>query len=83
MTMRVTIKFFASQREALGRDSTLTELAEGSTAKDAFNLLSTQHPALRETAESIAFAVNREHVSGETPLHDGDELAFLPPVAGG
>jgi molybdopterin converting factor small subunit len=28
-------------------------------------------------------AVNREYVKGETVLRDGDEVAFLPPVAGG
>jgi molybdopterin converting factor small subunit len=28
-------------------------------------------------------AVNQEYVDGQTVLHDGDEVAFLPPVAGG
>jgi molybdopterin converting factor small subunit len=28
-------------------------------------------------------AVNREYVDGETVLRDGDEVSFLPPVAGG
>jgi molybdopterin converting factor small subunit len=28
-------------------------------------------------------AVNREYVTSDTPVHDGDELAFLPPITGG
>ena len=28
-------------------------------------------------------AVNREYVGADTVLRDGDEVAFLPPVAGG
>jgi molybdopterin converting factor small subunit len=28
-------------------------------------------------------AVNREYAEGDTALRDGDEVAFLPPVAGG
>jgi molybdopterin converting factor small subunit len=28
-------------------------------------------------------AVNREYVTADTRLAEGDEVAFLPPVAGG
>jgi molybdopterin converting factor small subunit len=28
-------------------------------------------------------AVNREYAAADTLLRDGDEIAFLPPVAGG
>jgi molybdopterin converting factor small subunit len=28
-------------------------------------------------------AVNSEYRSADTQLHDGDEVAFLPPIAGG
>ena len=31
----------------------------------------------------LAVAVNREFASPDTPLQDGDEVAFIPPVAGG
>jgi molybdopterin synthase sulfur carrier subunit len=81
--MRLTIRLFASHREALGLSTLQTELPDGITAADAFARLVADHPALAASARSVAFAVNREHVSPETTLHDGDELALLPPVAGG
>jgi molybdopterin converting factor small subunit len=31
----------------------------------------------------IAFAVNRQYVPAQTELHEGDELALIPPVSGG
>lgn len=81
--MRVTIRLFASHREALGRSSLQTELPEGTTAAGAFARLAQEHPSLASSARSVAFAVNREHAPPETALRDGDELALLPPVAGG
>jgi molybdopterin converting factor small subunit len=32
---------------------------------------------------SISFAVNQEYVGRATVLHDGDEVALIPPVSGG
>ena len=33
--------------------------------------------------KAIAVAVNRDYATLATPLHDGDEVALLPPVSGG
>ena len=40
-------------------------------------------PQLQEFRHAIALAVNYEYSNGETPLHDGDEVALIPPVSGG
>ncbi|NDG74420.1 MAG: MoaD/ThiS family protein [Synechococcaceae bacterium WB8_1B_136] len=32
---------------------------------------------------SVRVAINHEFTTADTPLHDGDELAFLPPISGG
>ncbi len=81
--MRITVRLFASQRETMGLSSIDAEVPDGSTAGSALAFLAGAHPALSAGAETLAFAVNREHASSDTPLHDGDELALLPPVAGG
>ena len=81
--VRIIVRLFASQRETMGRSSFDAELPEGTTAQGALARLSAAHPQLAAPAGSIAFAVNREHVSPEATLRDGDELALLPPVAGG
>ena len=81
--VRITVRLFASQRETMGRSSFDADVPEGTTAAGALARLSEQHPQLIAPAGAIAFAVNREHAPPEAALHDGDELALLPPVAGG
>lgn len=81
--MRVTIRLFASHREAAGKDAVVAELPAGSTAADAFDRVCAEVPALRVAANSVAFAVNREHASPDSRLAEGDEVTLLPPVAGG
>ena len=81
--MRITVRLFASQRETMGRSSLEADVPEGTTAQGALARLAAAHPQLEAPAGAIAFAVNREHVPPDAPLHDGDELALLPPVAGG
>jgi molybdopterin converting factor subunit 1 len=81
--MRISVRLFASQRETLGRGALEIEVPDGSTAAAAFVSITAAHPQLAAPAGSIAFAVNRELASPDTRLRDGDELALLPPVAGG
>ena len=81
--MRSTVRLFASQRETLGQGSLQLDVPEGTTAAGAFAHLVQSHRELASPDGSIAFAVNQQHAAPETALHDGDELALLPPVAGG
>jgi molybdopterin converting factor small subunit len=48
---------------------------------DLIEALSATIPALTTTRGLIA--VNHTYVNGETVLHDGDEVALIPPVSGG
>ncbi len=49
------------------------------------DLLSTADPALGEAlrAPGVKVAVDQQLVSGDAPLTDGSEVAFLPPMSGG
>jgi molybdopterin converting factor small subunit len=40
-------------------------------------------PGIRDDLSRVAWAVNRAYAPVETELHDGDELAVIPPVSGG
>ena len=42
-----------------------------------------ERPDLRDLRTATRFAVNGEYAAADTPLHDGDEVAFLPPMSGG
>jgi molybdopterin converting factor subunit 1 len=81
--MRIIVRLFASQRETLGRGSLELDVPDGTTAAGAFARLTQSHGELTAPDGSLAFAVNQEHVAPDAALHDGDELALLPPVAGG
>jgi len=81
--MRVTVRLFAAHREAAGTSTYIAELPAGATVSDAYADVCGSFPTIARTLGSTAFALNREHVGADAPLHDGDEIAILPPVAGG
>lgn len=81
--MRVTVRFFASHREATGQHSYAADVPNGAHASEILTLLYARFPSLKTAARCVAFAVNQKLASPDVVLHDGDELALLPPMAGG
>jgi len=83
--MQVTVKFFASLRERMGRGEEQLQLESPTTVADLWvQLLATvkdNGPPLDE--EAILAAVNHDYVDRDHALSDGDEVAFFPPVTGG
>ncbi len=71
------------QRQQLGWRERDIEVATDATVADAWQALVTEHPVLAPAADSIRFARNGAYVATSEPLADGDELALIPPVAGG
>ncbi len=81
--MRVLVKLFGALREAAGTKELAVELPAGSRASDLRDLLARDHPIFDDFDTRLAVAVNLEIAPLETALREGDEVAFLPPVAGG
>ena len=79
----IKVRFFAAPREALGKSEMEMTLAEGSTVTDLVEQLKQGYPILRAYTRFLSVAVNRAYVGWETELHDGDEVACLPPAGGG
>ena len=83
----VTILYFARLREALGKASEELALPESvidlASLREA--LVSRGGAWAQELAQTqrIRAAVNQEMASADTPVTDGDEIAFFPPVTGG
>ncbi|MBA3469470.1 MAG: molybdopterin converting factor subunit 1 [Herpetosiphonaceae bacterium] len=80
--MQIRVRFFAALRDTLGMGEQTLELPAAATVASAWAALVAAHPAL-DAASSLAYAVNRAYASLDTALHDGDELALIPPVSGG
>jgi molybdopterin synthase catalytic subunit len=81
--MNITIRYFARYREVTGRSSEPFSLEDGTTVAQAGQALVACYPDLAELLPRSIYAVNRQYVPIETPLHDGDELVFVPPMGGG
>jgi molybdopterin converting factor subunit 1 len=81
--MRVRVRLFASLRETAGVSEVGLELPAGATAGQAWDRLAADFPAFAARRASLAASVNRRYASFDTPLADGDEVVFIPPVSGG
>jgi molybdopterin converting factor subunit 1 len=81
--MRVTVRLFARLREIAGTGELIQELPAGATAQNAWETLAAQYPELAGYQGIASCAVNEDYARFTTPLSDGDEVAFLPPVSGG
>ena len=81
--MMITVKLFASYREAVGARELSLDVPADTTAGSLLDSLAEEYPALRPLAGSATFAVNRHFVAAAALLQPNDELTILPPVAGG
>ncbi len=81
--MRVRIMMFGGAREALGWRELDREIEAGATARQLLQDLEEEYPALRCYTPVIKIAVNQKYADPETELREGDEVACIPPVAGG
>lgn len=77
--MTVEVKFFASLREQLGREGARLKVESPLSVAEVWS----QATDDAELPPNILMARNMEYVSADTPVQDGDEVAFFPPVTGG
>ncbi|MFN2309591.1 MAG: MoaD/ThiS family protein [Gammaproteobacteria bacterium] len=75
----VQVRFFASLRERLGLDDRRVTIPAGASVADVWRA------AVGDSAPppNTLTALNLEYVGPEAVVHDGDEVAFFPPVTGG
>ena len=81
--MRVNVKLFARLRELVGHGDLTLEVPSGATVADVWAALVAAHPSAEAYARSMSSAVNLTYARMTTPVAEGDEVAFLPPVSGG
>ena len=82
--MIVRVLSFATALDAVGRAEMEHELPGGATVADLVERLTAEYPALEPLWPRLAVAVDGEVAADRSaPLHDGAEVALLPPVSGG
>ena len=78
--MKLTVKYFGIIAETAGKNEEILDVAQGMSARDLKDQqIEAYHIA---DPESIQLAVN-QNLNMEVELREGDEVAFLPPFAGG
>lgn len=83
MPLSLRTLFFAAYRERIGQAELDVELPEGATVGDLVDRLRSRGKPFDALPVRPVVAVNRAYASTSTILSSGDEVAFIPPVAGG
>jgi len=85
-TVRITVKLFGVLKTLAGHQQELSlELTEGSHVRDLVDLLHARYPQVGEMIvnKQVLISINQEMAHQETEIHVNDEIALLPPFAGG
>ena len=80
--MKLTVRFFARYREALGVDS-ITVDGDFATVDDVRALLAQREGAEVLSEQNLMCARNEDLCQLDEPVVEGDEVAFFPTVTGG
>jgi molybdopterin converting factor subunit 1 len=81
--MKIKVLFFASLADITGTRETTVETVEVTEVISIFNKFARDFPALESHRSTILLALNSEFARPDSPVRDGDEIAFFPPVSGG
>jgi molybdopterin converting factor subunit 1 len=81
----VTLKYFASLRSIAGKEEDRLDIGNETTVQKLAETLATTTPQIGEMIQGkkILVSVNQDVATLDTVIHDGDEVAFLPPFSGG
>jgi sulfur-carrier protein len=77
--MTIRVRYFASLKERLGREADTVPAQSAHTVGQVW----AQAVSGEAPPKNLLAAVNLEYADLSTPVKDGDEVAFFPPVTGG
>lgn len=81
--MTINVRLFAMLRERAGWRVRSFEVATGSTVDEVWRAVAAAAPGLAGYASVVRFARNGRYAEANDVVANGDELAVIPPVAGG
>jgi len=77
--MRIQVRFFAALRERVGISERAISVPDNTTVAQVWALVVED----KSLPDNVLAAKNMEYVDTATPVAEGDEIAFFPPVTGG
>jgi molybdopterin synthase sulfur carrier subunit len=83
--VKVTVRYFASIREAIGHGSEVieTDVQTVDALRDVLLARGTNYQEALSTERAVRIALNQSVCDGTALLQDNCEVAFFPPVTGG
>ena len=81
--MSIKVLFFASLSDVTGLRESEVDASDCTDVASVYTRFARQFPRLEEHRKSLLCAVNSEFARPDSPVKDGDEVAFFPPVSGG
>jgi molybdopterin synthase catalytic subunit len=81
--MRLRLRAFAVVRELLGRGEETLEVPAGTRVGAVLDLVAARDPRLGRLRPLLKAARNQAMAADDVVLEEGDEVALIPPVAGG
>ena len=81
----ITVKFFASLKAIAEKEEEKIEVQSSISMDQLSDIISKTYPRIGDIIRDnkIMISVNQEMADADTVIHDGDEVAFLPPFSGG
>ncbi len=81
----ITVKFFASLKAIAEREEDHIEIENSISMDQLSEIISKTSPKMGDIIRNkkVMISVNQEMADSDTIIHDGDEVAFLPPFSGG
>lgn len=77
--MSIRVKLFASLRERLGQGEFEIDASGIETVADVWKRIAPGEPV----TDNLLMAINLDYAQSDSPVADGDEVGFFPPVTGG
>lgn len=81
--VQIKLLYFASLREKLGRTEEELEIKTGLTPEQVLKEIFPSAQDYESWRSCLRVAINQEYAPWDRPLQSGDEVTFIPPVAGG
>ncbi|HEX5479035.1 MAG TPA: MoaD/ThiS family protein [Dehalococcoidia bacterium] len=79
----INVRLFAGLHDLVGKRDVVLDLPDGATVEQLRDRLGEEYPIVQPFLTTLVCAVDEEYVPPEYVLHEGEDVALIPPISGG